>query len=206
MITVRQASMFNGFRYLALDTNEQLLGQFEFPWRARAGNARLRWHERNSRAGDVQLAVRGESGQQSYQIRHDYLTRRTHPDMRYSLLQGDEVLASAEVLQEAGLRRPHIHLRQPFAAQLTRITSIRLANRLASASRRAQHRHARRTRCVDAAAELGAASADRHQPAGTAVSGVPGVPVALSSAPSAPLKTPRTCEARGVWRTRLCVL
>ncbi|WP_439113808.1 hypothetical protein [Hydrogenophaga sp.] len=115
MLTVCQKSALSGFHYEAFDAHGLPVGEVVWPTWAQAKNARLRWHKPGSPEGDLQ--VRCTQGH--YRIGFEYLTRAFANDVRFTLHQGGEPLAVAEVLfPPEKLKRAEIWLRQPLAAQL----------------------------------------------------------------------------------------
>lgn len=117
MLTVRQKSALSGFHYEAFDAHGLPVGEVVWPNRPQAKNARLKWHKPGSPDGDLQ--VNCTLGR--YRIGFEYLTRAFSNDVRFSLHQGGEPLAVAEVLfPPEKLKRAEIWLRQPLGAQLLR--------------------------------------------------------------------------------------
>jgi hypothetical protein len=115
MLRIRQKSAFSGFHYQAFDAHSALLADLVWPNFAQAKNARLRWHPNDSPDGDVQIRM----PQGLYRIGFEYLSRGFLNETRYSLHQGTEPLAVAEVISPKDkLRRQEVHLRRPLAAQL----------------------------------------------------------------------------------------
>ncbi len=120
MIIVRQISALDGFSYEAVDAIEQRIGQIHWPWLAQARNARLRWHAEGSAAGDVRIHLSSALQGDDFRVRHEYLNRRRHPDLRWTLHTGDQVLAAADVRVLSGWRRLGVDIHAPFAGQLIR--------------------------------------------------------------------------------------
>ena len=115
MLRIRQKSALSGFHYQAFDAQGALLADLVWPNFAQAKNARLRWHPDDSAEGDVQIRMpRG-----LYRIGFEYLSRGFLNETRYSLHQGAEPLAVAEVISPPDkLRRQEVHVRCPLTAQL----------------------------------------------------------------------------------------
>lgn len=123
LLTVRQKSALNGFRFEFLDPAGAVVGGFEYANFAQAKNARLKVHEPGSRQGEIALDL---GGHRAY-VAFEYLRRGWTNDIRYTLEQGPtsatpgdgvEPLATADVVFEEGRRLPRILLKHPFAAEV----------------------------------------------------------------------------------------
>jgi hypothetical protein len=115
MFTLRQRSALSGFHYQAFDASETVLADLVWPNFAQAKNARLRWHPQDSPESDVQIRM----PQGLYRIGFEFLSRGFHNETRYTLHQGHEPLAVADVMSpSARLKRQQVFLRQPLAAEL----------------------------------------------------------------------------------------
>lgn len=120
---MRQQSVLHGFRYEFLDGAGEVVGGFEFANFAQAKNARLKVHAPGSRRGEIALDLRGRRAHVAF----EYLRRGWTNDIRYTLEQDPthgaaggvvEILATADVLFEAGRRLPRILLKHPFDAEV----------------------------------------------------------------------------------------
>jgi hypothetical protein len=115
MLRIRQKSALSGFHYQAFDAHSDLLADLVWPNFAQAKNARLRWHPNDSPDGDVQIRM----PQGLYRIGFEYLSRGFLNETRYTLHQGGDPLAVADVVSPPSRsKRQEMHLRQPVAAQL----------------------------------------------------------------------------------------
>jgi hypothetical protein len=115
MLHIHAKSALSGFHFQAFDGRDDLLADLVWPFRAQAKNARLKWHPPNSPEGDVQIRM----PQGLYRIGFEYLSRGFANETRYTLHQGGESLAVADVvLPKSKLQRQQIFLREPLAAQL----------------------------------------------------------------------------------------
>ena len=116
MLRIRQKSAWSGFHYQALDERGTVLADLVWPNFAQAKNARLRWHSPDSPDADVQIRM----PQALYRIGFEFLSRGFMNETRFSLHQGGEPLAVADVITpKAALQRQQVHLRGPVCAQLT---------------------------------------------------------------------------------------
>jgi hypothetical protein len=114
MFSIRQRSALSGFHYQAFDGSGSLLADLVWPNLPQAKNARLRWHPPDSPEADIQI----RTPQGLYRIGFEFLSRGFFNETRYTLHQGGDALAVADVLTPKGrLRRQQIFLRQPLAAQ-----------------------------------------------------------------------------------------
>ncbi|QCB48385.1 hypothetical protein [Hydrogenophaga sp. PAMC20947] len=115
MLRVLQHSALSGFHYQALDASGCFLADLVWPNFAQAKNARLRWHPPDSPDADVQIHM----PHGLYRIGFEFLSRGVVNETRYTLHQGAEVLAVADVLSpRQGWQRQQVHLRLPLAAEL----------------------------------------------------------------------------------------
>ena len=111
-----QPSMWSGFRYTFLDAGGTPIGHLAHPNLGQARNARLRFHPTGSGAGDIRLRLDGE-----HRVDFEYLSRGWVNDIRFRLLQGEEVLAHMDIHHLKGRRWPDITLQHgPLQAQLLR--------------------------------------------------------------------------------------
>jgi hypothetical protein len=116
MLRIRQKSALSGFNYQAFGVGGEWLADLVWPNFAQAKNARLRWHPPDSPDGDVQLRV----SQGVYRIGFEFLSRGFVNETRYTLHQGGEPLAVADVVSpKRKLQRQQVLLRQPLPAKLT---------------------------------------------------------------------------------------
>ncbi len=115
MLTLRQKSALSGFHYQAFDASQTFSADLVWPNFAQAKNARLRWHPQDSPDGDVQI----RTSRGLYRIGFEFLSRGFHNETRYTLHQGAEPLATADVISPPGkLQRQEVHLRHPLEAHL----------------------------------------------------------------------------------------
>lgn len=115
MIRIRQKSALSGFHYQALDERGTVLADLVWPHFAQAKNARLRWHPPNSPDADVQIRL----PHAVYRIGFEFLSRGFMNETRFTLHQGGEPLAVADVITpKEALQRQQVHLREPVQAQL----------------------------------------------------------------------------------------
>ena len=119
-LRIRQKSALSGFHYQALNDRGDVLADLVWPHFAQAKNARLRWHPPDSPEADVQ--IRTPDG--LYRIGFEFLSRGFSNEIRFTLHQGGEPLAVADVLTpKAALQRPQMHLLLPLTAQLVSVRS-----------------------------------------------------------------------------------
>lgn len=117
MLTVRQRSALSGFHYQALDASDALLADIVWPTVAQAKNARLKWHPPDAPDADVQIRM----PQSFYRIGFEYLTRGFTNESRFTLHQGGEALAVAEVRSpKAWTQRQAVSLLKPYEALFVR--------------------------------------------------------------------------------------
>lgn len=120
MLRIRQKSAFSGFHYQAFGNAGEWLADLVWPNFAQAKNARLRWHPPGAPEADVQIRM----PQGLYRIGFEFLTRGFVNETRYTLHQGGEPLAVADVLSpQSRWQRQQVLLRQPLQAQLSRAGS-----------------------------------------------------------------------------------
>jgi hypothetical protein len=117
LLTIRQRSVFSGFHYQVVNDSEAVLADLTWPNYAQARNARLKWHKPGSPEGDLKI----EMPQGIFRIGFEFLTRAYAYDVRFLLQQGDDLLATAEVLfPKDGIKRHEVFLRHPLAGRLVR--------------------------------------------------------------------------------------
>lgn len=133
---VRQRDVLSRFNFDAYDAQDRLVGEVSWPNVGQARNARLKWHDPNSRAGEV--AVR--SGGQTWRIGLEYLSRGFNNDARW-ILDGpyggrpgvpddkadgtQQVLAMAERhIAPGGPSRQQLVVHQPFAGRFVRASGL----------------------------------------------------------------------------------
>lgn len=115
MLRIRQKSALSGFHYLALDDRQSLLADLVWPNFAQAKNARLRWDPPDSPDADVQIRM----PQGLYRIGFEFLSRGFMNETRFTLHQGGEPVAVADVVTpKRALQRQQVHLLEPVSAQL----------------------------------------------------------------------------------------
>jgi hypothetical protein len=115
-LLLRQASALWAFKYEVIDAAGQAIGSVEWPNLAQAKNARLRWHEAGSDAGDVRLLLRGRN----LRYRQEILKRAWANDWRLTLEAGGVVCASLDVVHDEATRRPLLTLTNPVQGRLLR--------------------------------------------------------------------------------------
>ena len=114
-LQLRQTAWWNGFDYDFVQRSGRVVGGLHFPTFSQARNARLAVHAPGSTAGDVTLRLHGDT----LLLAFEHLRRGYTNDLRYTLRTPDnEVLCSADVLFEAGRRRPALRLAAPLSAEV----------------------------------------------------------------------------------------
>ncbi len=117
MLTVCQRSALSGFHYQALDDSGTLLADIVWPTVAQAKNARLKWHPPDAPDADVQIRM----SHALYRIGFEYLSRGFTNESRFTLHQGGEALAVAEVRSpKEWFKRQTVSLLRPYAVRLVR--------------------------------------------------------------------------------------
>ena len=115
-LLLRQASAFWAFKYEVVDTAGQVIGTIDWPNVAQAKNARLRWHEAGSDAGDVRITLKGRQ----LRYRHEILKRAWANDWRLTLEADGAVRASLDVMHVEATKKPLLTLTSPVPAKLLR--------------------------------------------------------------------------------------
>lgn len=117
MFQVCQRSALSAFHFQALDMQGGLLADLVWPHWPQAKNARLRWNAPDSPTSDIQIRM----GEALYRIGFEYLSRGFTNEIRFTLHQGGEPLAVADVLHPkgAGLKRMKLLLQHPLRAEFS---------------------------------------------------------------------------------------
>lgn len=115
-LLLRQASAFWAFKYEVVDAAGQVIGTIDWPNVAQAKNARLRWHEAGSDAGDVRITLKGRQ----LRYRHEILKRAWANDWRLTLEADSVVRASLDVVHAEATKTPLLTLTSPLQAKLLR--------------------------------------------------------------------------------------
>ena len=128
IIRVRQLSLFKAPNVVAYDEHGMVVGELNWPTVAQARNARLRWHEPGSRAGEVEVICAGSR----YRIGLLYLSRGWDNDARVtldgpydnqgrSLADTPTILAMAERhVAPGGPSKQSLVIHHPFAGRFQR--------------------------------------------------------------------------------------
>ncbi|NVN92891.1 MAG: hypothetical protein HXX11_20165 [Desulfuromonadales bacterium] len=117
MFIALQHSALSGFAYDLFDSGNSQVGTLCWPDIAVAKNARFENPAPGLLSSTIEIMYNGHS----YQVAFEYLNREWFNDIRFTLLDGGTVLASADVLhQKKMFKRPSITLAAPFAGQVIR--------------------------------------------------------------------------------------
>ena len=121
MLLARRSAGFTGSSYAVTDEAGLAVGAVVWPMIAQACNARLKFHEPGSTAGQVTIDCFGRR----YGVAFEYLRRGFNNDARFTLSARDgspsaPPLATADFLVPRGLGRGAMHLVAPFTGRLLR--------------------------------------------------------------------------------------
>ncbi len=117
MLTARQESLLSGFSYQIFNTANQGIAAVRWPLHPQAKNARLKVHSEDSPLGNIEIDFKGKS----YPISFEYLSRDWNNDIRFSLYDGENLLALAEVIKSAKrLKNVEIRVLYPFVGEIIR--------------------------------------------------------------------------------------
>lgn len=117
MLIAVQRSALSGFTYDLAAADGTVIGELCFPDWAEARNARLKNPAPQHLRSSIDLRLSGAV----YVIEFEYTRRGWANDTRFELMQDGARLASAEVVMTQGfLRRPRLHLTEPFRGELVR--------------------------------------------------------------------------------------
>jgi len=115
MFVAQQRAAFSTFAYDFFDASGILVGALTWPDYPVASNSRLKNLVPKSFSTKIELDYAGKK----YTITFEYLIREWFNDIRFSLMDGDEMLALAEVKRsKKRFQRSAISLIQPFAGRV----------------------------------------------------------------------------------------
>jgi len=113
----RQASALSGFDYTVSDATGRLVGEVIWPNMAQAKNARIRWHGSDSSQGTVAIVC----GDHRYEVQFEYLDRGWVNDVRFTLVEGEQILAVADLrFPRRIFARGRVRILKPFDGMLMR--------------------------------------------------------------------------------------
>jgi hypothetical protein len=122
MLYAKQQSAFSAFRYQIFNANQHLIGTLVWPDFALATNSRLKNSVPDSLSKVITFDIEG----QMYEISFEYLNRQWSSDIRFNLLLGKTMLATADVVtieNKAGEDKPFFNrksmlIHTPFEGRL----------------------------------------------------------------------------------------
>lgn len=115
MLRARQTRWFSKFSYDFLDASSGKIGSITWPDLAVGTNSRIKDFVPKGLDTQVQIELRGRG----FLLDFEFLNRAWNNDIRFTLKEGDAVLASADVTQK-NRARPSIRITNPFEGDLIR--------------------------------------------------------------------------------------
>ena len=121
MIIAKQHSALSGFTYDLYDQENNSFGTLCWPDFAVAKNARLQNPAPDLLSSNIEIKYNSHL----YLVEFEYLTRDWFNDIRFTLINKEVTLASADVINQKKLfKRPTITLTRPFTGEIVRKSGL----------------------------------------------------------------------------------